>query len=133
MKPETPAEGIMLTRNFPDAKFYTVECNCGNPDDSIDFVVELDSTGFITVVTSTKQKTHWWKDSAPYLDNTRHYRLKSFLNGLLHRLTVTWKIWTRGYVEYSQETIMTRQQALNYATVIQSAIAELESLKNKET
>ena len=141
MNPQKPAEGILLQKDFPDAKFYSVPCSCGSPDDEIDFVVEVEDWGEITVRTYTKQKTSWWEDpfnrskSYDYDKEWQYhlnYWLRGVLNGLAHRLKVTWSVWAKGYVEYSQTTIMSKQQALNYAATLNQAVKDLEEFKRKQ-
>lgn len=143
MSPQTPAEGICLQKSFPDAKFYSVPCSCGNSDDDIEFSVEVENHGEIFVHTYTKQKTSWWEDPFDQVKSFNHdkewwcninYRLRGFLNGLAHRLKVTWSVWAKGYVEYSQDTVMTKQQALNYAATLNQAVKDLEEfqIRNSE-
>jgi hypothetical protein len=140
MTPQKPAEGIVLTKELPDSKFYRVPCSCGNPDDDIEFNVEVEDWGEITVHTHTRQKTSWWVDtfnqrkSYDYDKEWQYhlnYWLCGVLNALAHRVKVTWSVWTKGYVEYSQTTIMSKQQALNYAATLQQAIQDLEEYNCK--
>ena len=142
--PQLPAEGISLNKELPNYKSYSVPCSCGNPDDDISFSVESEDWGEITVTTYTLQKTSWWDD--PFnqhksydIDNEWAYRInywiRGVLNGLSHRLKVTWEVWVKGYVKYSQNTIMTKQQALNYAATLKHAVEDLEEfsrLSNKK-
>lgn len=141
MEPQKPAEGISLQKDFGNSKFYTVPCSCGNPDDEIDFSVEVEDWGEITVNTYTKQKTSWWDD--PFTQNKSYdydkewqyhvnYWLRGVLNGLVHRLKITWQVWVKGYVEYSQTTIMSKQQAVNYAATLNQAISDLEEFKKNK-
>ena len=53
------------------------------------------------------------------------------INSFYHRLQVTWEVWTQGYVTYHQTTIMSEQQALNYATTINQSIKDLRKFKEK--
>lgn len=132
MKPQIPAEGITLNRDFGDSKFYSVACSCGNPDDAIDFYVEIDSDMMdVTVNTSTTQKTDYWteKFKAPHYDNAFINGCYKFANALWTRLRLTKNIWLDGYVKYSSYTIMSKQQALNYAETLKTAVAEVESHK----
>ena len=149
MKPQEPAEGISQQFSTPDFKCYRVDCSCGNPDDSIDFVVEVDDWQDIVVSHCTTQQTKWWEDNfdkrAAYnIKNEMLYNFvyyaKSFLNSLYHRMKVTWTVWTRGKVEYSSTVILTKQQALNYSEALRNAIIEVErnaekirSEKNQQT
>lgn len=130
LKPQEPALGIMQTQNAPEFKMYHVECSCGNSDDAIDFTVE-ENAGEVTVQTFTTQKTAWWQDpfkqrKSYEIDNEFLYQLnyyaRGFLNAMAHRLRITWDVWVYGYVKYSQSTIMTPQQALNYSDTLRQAV-----------
>lgn len=132
--PQIPADGIMKTHDFPDAKYYRVDCSCGNPDDEIAFSVENDD-GEIVVLTYITQKTDWWADPAnqnkSYNYNNEfvfqlNYIVRGWMNGLIHRIKWTWRLWIDGYLKYSSTTIMTEQQALNYAEALRSAISDLQ-------
>lgn len=135
MKAQEPAEGILKINDWGNAKMYTVRCTCGNPDDDVDFEVEADDVG-IHIYTYTKQKTEYWADqygqnkSYSRFDNTFLYQfdymVRGFLNALHNRIKMTYKIWVHGYVEYSQNLIMTEQQALNYATTLTNAINDVK-------
>jgi hypothetical protein len=43
-----------------------------------------------------------------------------------------WQLLTRGYVEYEASIIMTEQQALNYATTLLSAVADVKEFQSKQ-
>lgn len=132
MKAEKPAEGILKTHDFENSKWYKVTCSCGNDDDIIDFEVEADDFG-ITVNTYTTQKTDYWTEaiSKRYDINNPWYQefdwfWKDIWNGLVTRLRLTKNIWWDGYVKYQSTTIMNKQQALNYAETLKTAIKDLE-------
>mgnify|MGYP003349974745 CR=1 FL=1 len=62
MKVETPATGIMKTHDFGDAMYYAVSCQCGNPDDMINFSVELEVDSWnIVLNTEFTPKSAYWK------------------------------------------------------------------------
>ena len=103
MKIQQPAEGILLQRDYGDAKIYTLTCECSNPDCTHSVWVEADDTG-VSVTTYTQQKTKWWE---------------------LNRFKIIWRLLTRGYVEYEASIIMTEQQALNYADVLNKATVDV--------
>lgn len=99
MKPQTPAEGILLHKDFGDARYYVVPCDCCSTDCAHQVCVEADETG-VSVTTYTTQKTNWWSQN---------------------RWQVIWGLLTRGYVKYEASIIMTQQQAVNYANVLTTA------------
>lgn len=140
LTPQEPAEGIMKTADAPKFKMYQIQCSCGSPDDAIDFSVTEDH-GEVIVETYTTQKTAWWKD--PFKKNYSfkiknellyniNYYVRGFLNGLAHRLSITWDVWVKGYVQYSQTTIMTPQQALNYSHTLRKAVEQIQSYKKHD-
>lgn len=139
MNTQEPAEGIMKTGDYNTCKSYEVNCSCGNADDTLSFFVEVDE-GTISVSTYTTQKTDWWTDyynkNAVYQFKNPvvcyfNYVIRGFLNSLSHRLKLTYNIWVDGYVTYEQCTIMSKQQALNYANTLLTAINSLNSTKEK--
>lgn len=134
MKSTKPAEGIMMTRNFRGSVFYAVKCQCGNDDDEINFEVEVDSdTKNILVNTWTMQSTDYWTESVKkrydidsiWLQEIDWF-FKGLWNGLVTRLRLTKNIWWDGRVKYESTTVMSKQQALNYAETLKQAIKDLE-------
>ncbi len=109
MTSQSPAEGILINRDYGDAKHYTLTCECCNTDCAHNVWVEAEDTG-ITVTTYTQQRTRWWNQS---------------------RWKTIWTLLTQGYVEYEASIIMTQQQALNYAQVLQSAVADVGQFRSQ--
>lgn len=137
MKLEKPAEGILKRNDFGDSKFYHVSCSCGNGDDSIEFEVEADEMG-VVVNTWTTQKTNFWAEAVPSrydIDDPWHQEFNlattNIVNGFVRRCKLTWEIWFKGYVKYQSTTIMTEQQALNYAETLKSAIKDVQEFRKK--
>lgn len=141
MKAQTPAEGIMKTHDFGDSKFYKIECTCGNADDSVELIIETeDDLPEIQVSLYTTQKTEWWKElfewnvykiDSPWLFSIA-YSLKSLINGFTHRVAITRDVWFNGYVKYSSTIFMSKQQALNFAETIKTAIKDVEEFDRKK-
>ena len=140
MKAQKPARGIMLTHDFDNSKFFRVDCTCGNPDDAIDFVVELeDDMDEVQISTDIIHKTPFWKELAPWdtykIDNSLLYwvvnSVKELINGTSHRLAITKEVWFNGYVKYQSTTFMTKQQTLNYAQALIDSVNELEKKQKK--
>jgi hypothetical protein len=109
MNIQKPAEGILLHKDFGDAKYYVVPCDCCSSDCEHQVCVEADETG-ISVITYTTQKTNWWS-------KTRWQHI--------------WTLLTRGYVKYEASIIMTEQQAHNYAAVLQSATKDVAEFRKQ--
>jgi len=135
MKAQTPAQGIMMTGDYGNSKFYKVVCGCGQPDHSLDFEVEADETG-INVNTYATVKTDYWTESIkkrydidnPYLQEL-DWAVKDIWNGLITRIKLTWTVWTKGYVKCETVIAMSEQQALNYAETLKSAIQDVKDFK----
>lgn len=109
MKSQRPAEGILIHRDYGDAKMYTVTCECCSTDCSQSVWVEADDTG-VTVTTYTKQKTKWWE---------------------LNRWQKMWTLLTKGYIEYEASIIMSEQQTRNYAAVLESATTDVAAFRKQ--
>lgn len=137
LEPQVPAEGILKTNDFGTSKWYRVACSCTDTDHDVDFEVEADDFG-VHVHTYTTQKTVWWKEYAkkrydidnPWLQEFDWF-WKDLWNGFVTRLRLTKEIWWNGYVKYQSETMLTKQQALNYAETLKSAIKDVESFEKE--
>jgi hypothetical protein len=135
MKPEIPAQGIMMTGDYGNSKFYKVVCGCGQPDHDLDFEVEAEDIG-VTVNTYVTAKTDYWSESikkrydidTPYLQEL-DWALKDIWNGFVTRIKLTWTVWTKGYVRAETTIVMSEQQALNYAETLKSAIQDVKDFK----
>lgn len=106
---QKPAEGVLLRKDYGDAKVYQVVCECGDCDHSHNVWVEAEDYG-ITVTIYTQQKTKWWE---------------------MNRWQIIWRLLTKGYIERESTLIMSKQQALNYANVLNSAVVDVEVFSNQ--
>jgi len=140
LKAETPALGILKTHDFGNEIYYTIVCECGSLDDMIDFSIELEADEHcITLNTTFTPKTAYWNrlvdSNNSNIKNSWLWSiddsLRSLINCMHHRLQVTWEVWVHGYVKYHQTTMMSEQQALNYAATINQSIKDLRKLKEK--
>ncbi len=138
MKAQAPAEGIMMTGDYGNSKFYKVVCGCGQPDHDLDFEVEAEDTG-VSVNTYVRAKTDHWSESVK-----KRYDIdtvwmqewdwfwKDIWNGFITRLKLTWTVWTKGYVQCETTVVMNEQQALNYAETIKMAIKDVETFRKAQ-
>jgi hypothetical protein len=110
MKAQKPAEGILKSGDWGDAKSYVIPCSCCGTDCEHNVWVEADETG-VSVTTYTKIKSQWWK---------------------FNRFQIIWKLLTKGYVEYEGSVILTQQQAINYAETLKSAVVDVETFRKKQ-
>jgi len=135
-KKQTPAEGIRIDYKCDTEVFYTVSCNCGNTDDQIEYSIEFDTdTKDILLHSYVKLKTDWYSkvfDEYKFIDNywlfAINYQLMSLINGLIRRITFTWKMWVHGYVEFHTHTILNEQVSMNYAMSILDAVREMKKV-----
>lgn len=135
VEPQKPAEGIMLSGDYEDTKFFKTTCSCGSDDHTIDISISYEKdVDDIVVEFYSKQKSLYWQKVAGWnvykIDNTWLfsivYFIQGFINGLGHRLKVTKDLWWNGYIEYQSDTIMSKQTALNMSEAIKNTIEELD-------
>lgn len=137
MEAQIPAEGILKTNDYGNSKWYQIVCGCGQSDHTLTVEVEAEDTG-ISVNTYTTVKTDYWKETVAkrydieniYLQEL-DWAVKDIINGFVNRLKLTWAIWIKGYVQAETTTLMTKQQALNYAETLKSAIKDVESFERE--
>jgi hypothetical protein len=100
MNVQTPAEGILLTRNWGDAMQYVVTCECGDSEHNHNIWVEAEDSN-VSVTIYTTAKTKWWE---------------------ANRWKQIWILLTKGYIEYEANISMSEQQTFNYAETLKSAV-----------
>ena len=137
MKAQTPAEGILLHRDYGDMKFYTVTCECGCDEHSHQICVEADEGG-VSVQTFVELKTDFWTQAVEPkydIDNDMLQWYNWFWTGLWNslctRLRLTKEIWFNGYAKYEGTICMNRQQATNYAETLINAVADVTEFRKK--
>jgi len=108
MEAQVPAEGVLLRKDYGDAKVYKIVCECGDCEHSHNVWVETDETG-VSVTVYTQQKTKWWA---------------------LNRWQKIWTLLTKGYIEVESNLIMGEQQALNYAETLKSAVKDVKEFRD---
>jgi len=138
MKIETPAEGILKTRSWGDAKMYKVVCECGQPDHDHDVWIEADETGVNVQIFVTTKSDCWSEAIKPKYDIDNvwlqefDWFWKSLVNSLWRKLKLTWTLWTKGYIKTETTISMTEQQSLNYAEALKSAIIDVKEFRKKD-
>ena len=116
MKAQRPAQGVLQMNDWGHSKMYKIECDCHNDDCS--HVIDVEADQFdVTVNIYSTPKTKWWSMS---------------------RWKQIWTLLTKGYLEYQSTIILNKQVALNYASVLQSAVKDVEefrknNVKNKNS
>jgi hypothetical protein len=109
MTSELPAEGILKHNSWGDSKVYRVTCSCGASDHDHHVWVEADDHEVSVTIYSTTRTNFWSK--------TRWYHI--------------WTLLTKGYIDSETSLIMNKQVALNYASVLHSAIEDVEQFRKK--
>ena len=113
MKPQKPAQGIMLDRNWGDARSYTIACDCGGREHYPQMWIEVGSESDVELQNVTV--TFYVETTSPW------YRL--------NRWRQIWTMLTRGYVRQESTLILSKQAALNLSTVIRNSVAEMQQVK----
>ena len=138
MKAEAPALGIMKTGDYGDSVFYKVACTCGSTDHDVDFNVEINDGGEISLNTYVIAKSDYWSQVVEKrwdIDNDWaqefDWAWKDIVNGFVRRIKLTWQLWTKGYIRTESTLLMNEQQALNYAETLKQAIKDLKTLQAK--
>lgn len=108
MKAEKPAQGVLQVNDWGTSKMYKAVCECGNDDCTHTIDIEAEDHGSIIVTIYTKTRTNFWS-------KTRWHHI--------------WQLLTKGYTDYETCIVMNKQVALNYASVLQSAVNDVEELR----
>jgi hypothetical protein len=107
MTVQIPAEGIMKTGDWGDSKVYRIACNCHDDSHNHNVWIEADDHDIIVNVYTTGKTNFWSK--------TRWYHI--------------WTLLTKGYIDTESSVHLTKQQALNYAETLKSAIDDVETFR----
>jgi hypothetical protein len=109
MKAQIPAEGIMKTNDWGNSRVYRIACNCHDENHNHNMWVEADDCD-IQVTIYTTSKTNWW-------GKTRWYHI--------------WTLLTKGYIDIESTVHLSKQQALNYAETLKSAITDVDTFRTE--
>lgn len=109
MTPETPAQGILKHDDWGDSKWYTVTCNCTDPDHAHTIEVSADDDDVTVHIYSTVKSRFWERN----------------------RWRQIWQILCKGYAEYEVSAILKPQAAVNYAKALTSAAEDVIVFKNQ--
>ena len=107
MNAQVPAEGIMTTNDWGNSVVYRVACNCHDENHNHNVWVEADDHDIVVTVYTTGKTNFWSK--------TRWYHI--------------WTLLTKGYIDTESSVHLTKQQALNYAETLKSAITNVEEFQ----
>lgn len=114
MKPQNPAQGIMLQGEYKDSKNFKVECDCSSDDHAVHMWIELQQDKEIPTVEVSFYVTTWtrefWKDWPA-------------------RLRAVYEILFKGVHKQEHHMILNKQSALNFAAAITKTVRELEAVE----
>jgi hypothetical protein len=110
MTSQTPAQGVLLVKDWGTSKMYKAVCECGDNDCTHTIDVEAEDTGVVVTIYTTTRTNFWSKSRWHHI----------------------WRLLTKGYTDYETCIIMPKQVALNYADVLQLAVKDVEELRNKQ-
>lgn len=127
---QIPAAGILVQSDYGDSKYYRIACSCGNPDDDVQMNVESEA-GTVTIHVWTTTKTDWWRRRFDDHDNFIIHWCLQRLNDYLNRIDVAWTALTKGYVETQSWTLMNKQEAINLANVLETAVDDVEEFEKE--
>lgn len=135
IKAQTPAEGIMLNKDWGDSRAYSIQCDCGGDDHQHNLWVEADDND-VTVTIYTEQKTDFWTENvAPRYDIDNklaqwyNWFWTGLWNGLCTRLRLTKDIWIHGHCKCQSTLVLSRQAAVNYADALNKAVVDVETFR----
>jgi len=111
MQYQLPAEGIFKKNQFGDSVWYEVACTCSDHDHNHTVCVEANETGEISTVIYTQTTSRFWSAS---------------------RWQQVWQLFTQGYIKQEVSIIMSQQQTLNYAKILESAVHDIEQFKKNK-
>jgi hypothetical protein len=106
---QTPAEGIMLQKEFTNAVSYTIACDCGDPAHNVNMWIESKAdldTDDVTLTFYVTTTNKWWS---------------------VNRWKQIWQLITAGHVKQESTLILSKQAALNLSTIIRNSTLELGS------
>jgi hypothetical protein len=112
MKPQTPAQGIMLNRMWGTARSYTIACDCGDRDHATQMWIEVGDEHDQELQNVTV--TFYVETASPWYSTSRWRQI--------------WSMLVHGYVKQEQALILSKQAALNLSTVIRNSVAEMQQI-----
>lgn len=137
MKAEKPAEGILKRNDWGHSKWYQVVCGCGQEYHDHNVEVEADETGINVNIYATV-KTNYWTDTVEKRYDIDSVWLQEFdwfwkdlVNSTIRKIKLTWELWATGAVTSETTITMSKQQAINYAETLKSAVKDVEKFEEE--
>ena len=104
---QTPAESILLIKDWGASRMYKAVCGCGDDDCTHTIDIEADDCAvYVTVYTRTR--TNFWSMS---------------------RWSHVWRLLTKGHTNFETSIVLSEQAALNYAETLKNAVSDVQNFK----
>lgn len=110
IKPQKPAEGISLEKDFGDAKVFNVECDCTSDDHAVKMWIEVQRDRDIPDVEVSFYVTTW----------------TPLWEGFGARLRAVYDILFKGVNKQEHHILLNKQSALNFSYAILNTVKEME-------
>jgi hypothetical protein len=107
LKTQTPAEGILLIKDWGASRMYKAVCDCGDNDCTHTIDIEADDFG-VHVTVYTRTRTNFWSMS---------------------RWSHVWRLLTKGHTNFETSIVLSEQAALNYAETLKNAVSDVQNFK----
>jgi hypothetical protein len=109
-KVQTPAEGIMQTGEWRDAKTYVIACECSDSEHQVNMWIEVDGDD----ETQDVQVGFYVDTWTPFWDSK------------FNRFKAAWDILFKGVNRQEHHLLLRKQAAVNFAKTIEKVVKELE-------
>ena len=136
-KVQTPAEGILLHKDWGDTQSYSIQCECGDPEHRHYLWVEADDCD-VSVTIYTDQTTDFWTanvepryDIDNELAQWYNWFWTRLWNGFMTRVRLTKDIWLHDKVTYQSTVCLSPQAAQNYSEVLKKAAGDVVKFKKE--
>jgi len=129
-----PMKGVMEMQEYDDMKSYKIACDCGDNDHMHDLTMTLDQDDYVieTMISFNASSERYGKKYPVMVDDGKIVSFfKNVYNWWQHRITMTYTLWTKGYVEVYADIILNEEFAKNYADVLNTAVKDLSNVRNE--
>jgi hypothetical protein len=128
---QKPAVGILTQYESEYGSMFKVPCSCGC-DSEVAFDLDIDDdTKQITAHIYATTKTNYWRErvEVTYRENWLVLGIKTAVNEVYNRIAIAYTALVKGYVQTESYVILSRQQALNLASTLESEIKRITPVR----
>jgi hypothetical protein len=140
MTPQTPAQGISAGTDYGTLKSYRVNCTC--TDATHDHQVwiacsaddmTVDVTTYLTMYTRRYTGHSRFPNITTEWLQSILWTAENWLDGIITRVKLTKDIWWSGTINYEASLVMSKQQTMNYISVLESALSDVQTARAQQT